>query len=232
MGPTFGRALATDAAALAAACKEHAPLARLSWVALLFSDLSQALGQAELELSALSDAAVASPNALRAVREDPAAEILRCAAYLEAEDWSSLPALSVDLASLRAQLAALVPAAPLLSQLSMYCSPALRLRGRAWGDAVWVGCPCPELELEGEHVAWQAAHEATVVEVERLSAERGTVLDFASLEHTALLLLRTRAQTLGHRAAHQEWLQHLSAVPTLSRDALNEPARAVYDELR
>lgn len=231
LGPSARRGLATDAAALGAACVAHDSLARLSWIAVLFSDLSQAFAAAEIELGSLSRADVASPSALHAVAQDPASEVVRCAAYLEAPHWSSLPAPTVNLASLRAQLRDLVPTAPLLSRLRVYCSPALRLRGRAFDDRIWVGCPGPELGVDLEHVAYQAAHEATVVEIQRLCADRGEGIDFAPLEHAALLLLATRARAAGREAAHRKWLSHLCGVPALSRAALDPSARAAFDAL-
>jgi hypothetical protein len=80
-------------------------------------------------------------------------------------------------------------------------------RGRAWGDELWVGHPAAEVAPSVEHAAWQAAHEATVVEVARELED----LSERDVEGEAVVRLTRRAAEAGEGAGHAAWLEALIA---------------------
>jgi hypothetical protein len=112
---------------------------------------------------------------------------------------------------------------------------SLRLRGRAVSgprDAIWVGVPSVDPGPSLAHVTWQAAHEATVLEVQDAARERSLVLDHDSLEHAAVVLLATRAADASRSAAHAEWLAHFGAnAPPTARGSLVGDAASLVDAL-
>jgi hypothetical protein len=128
------------------------------------------------------------------------AELLWCAALLEAPVHARLPALDVDEDGARAALARVEPLAPDLAACAIALVPSLRLRGRVHSAHIWIGAPCTELAVDAEHVAWQAAHEATVREV-----ARGGVREHDALERAALALLESRARAAGLAHEHARW---------------------------
>ena len=174
----------------------------LAWV----FDSSEACTRAgPRELAALERDAVASVDALAAaVRAGPIAEVLRAAAELELPLVEALPPISAqDLTAIALGLEAILEAAPSLPRFTVSVARPLGLRGRAFGSSIVIGVPgidCPD----AEHVAWQAAHEATVLEVAADSR-----LSFLDLERSALARLRSRARAAGLAEAHGRWLARL-----------------------
>jgi hypothetical protein len=202
-GPAAERTLAEDAAVLGPALPTHELLARAQLVALLFGDAAEAGLHAAVDLHDLPRRELGA--ALAEVAR--AAEILRCAALLEEEVVAALPATPLDVAALRDAIALVLPAAPRLASYRLVAVRSLRLRGRLFGDEIWIGAPSAELALGAEHVAWQAAHEATVGEVAlRMRGER-------AVEHAAVALLRERAAAAGVAEGHARWFAHLAPEP-------------------
>lgn len=138
-----------------------------------------------------------------AIGAGPTAEVLRAAAELELSRLEALGPIAWDRAELEAALARVSPAAPHLARCRVEVTPALALRGRVLHDHVYVGVP-GIAGADAEHVAWQAAHEATVTS---LTTEAPSSTDH--LERRALGLLRSRARRAGLGAAHARWLSHL-----------------------
>jgi len=157
------------------------------------------------ELAALERDDVASVDALAlTVRAGPIAEVLRAAAELELPLLEALPPIPAEeLAVIALALEATLEAAPSLPRFTVSVARPLGLRGRAFGSSIVIGLPgidCPD----AEHAAWQAAHEATVMEVAADSR-----LSFLDLERRALALLRSRARAAGLAEAHGRWLSRL-----------------------
>lgn len=120
------------------------------------------------------------------------AEVLRAAAELEAPRLPAIQAARED--AVEAALLRVTAAAPMLGRCIVALTPALGLRGRVHGERIFVGIP-GIAEARVDHVAWQAAHEATV-------RETGDELQ-------ALALLRSRARRAGLGDEHGVWLAHL-----------------------
>ena len=222
VGPAATRTLAEDAAALTAALPNHETLARGQLVARLFDSIESAMSHAATDLEDLGGAA----TTLRLVARG--AELLRCAALLEADTFATLPAATRDLVELNAALEVTQRVSPTLADHKLMLLRPLRLRGRLFHDEIWLGAPDAVLGPSAEHVAWQAAHEASVGEVAcaaHRTAERG-------IEHIALVLMTERAADAGLADAHAHWLAHFGELPTPQRDALNEPSRAILTRIR
>lgn len=216
LGPPSSRHLAEDAELLARAAPTHESLAELQLLAWLFRDAARASACADRTLAELSGADVDDAGILAALRDRPAAEILRAAAELELDAFESLPHVARDAVDLEH----VSRAAPWLERFSIAHLRPLRIRGRVRGELIFVGVPSPELEVTSEHVAWQAAHEATVAEVHRRGRSAGLKVAHDPLEHTALVLLHERARAIGEGDAHARWIGHFANVPTLDREAL------------
>jgi hypothetical protein len=189
----------------------------------LFHDAARASACADRTLADLTSSDVDDPAILGVLKSRPAAEILRAAAELEADAFVDLPTVS----AVRFDLGNTARAAPWLDRFSITHLRPLRIRGRVRGHHIFVGVPSPDLEVTSEHVAWQAAHEATVAEVHRRA--RAARLDVAHdpLEHAALVLLHERAHAIGEGAAHARWIAHFANVPPLDRDTLGPDWRAI-----
>jgi hypothetical protein len=214
LGPAQRRPLGEDARALAALLPDHDGLARAQLLAWLFGDLERAERVFDRALDELAPEDVDEPTVLAHLRRAPAsvrrgAELLFCAAALEASHVRSLGPVVVDGEALALATRALALVAPGLRGVSLGVVRALGWRGRALGGSIWVGAPGalgggPSLE----HVAWQAAHEAVVAEV--FCAARAP---HADAEHVAIVLLAERARRAGLEVAHARWLSSLRAPP-------------------
>jgi hypothetical protein len=136
---------------------------------------------------------------------------LRAAAELELPRLEALEAAPTAAAgrALADALAETARAAPWLPRVELARVRALPRRGRVHDALIFVGAP-GVAGAELEHVAWQAAHEATVVEVERSPRGlAGPSATFEAVERTALGLLRSRARRAGLADAHARWLATL-----------------------
>jgi hypothetical protein len=225
LGPAGERALGEDAAALALALPDHESLSRVQLLAWLFDDVEQAQSSATRDLVALTSADVTRAALLEPLGElGAAAEVLRCAALLEAEFHGLLmpPFVGSDLVDRLIELSA---ASPRLAASEIMSLRALRLRGRVHGSEIWVGAPGDDLDVDVEHVGWQAAHEATVAELSARSSEGCGKRD---AEHAAVVLLAERASAAGLAERHARWLAHFGDnAPTTERASLAATARAL-----
>ena len=92
-----------------------------------------------------------------------------------------------------------------------------------------MGVPSAELGPSAEHVAWQAAHEATVGEVSRAAPG----LSHDEREQVAVVLLAERAKEAGEQEAHARWLAHFGGnAPPIARDLLAPSATELLERLR
>jgi hypothetical protein len=206
-GAATNRSLADDAAAIGRVVTTHDELARLQWVAYLFDDVADARAVARCDLGELSVQDVADPRALHeSTKMDAVAEALRAAAELEATYHAALPTAVQD-PTLGSWLARAAVAAPRLETLRVQSLRALGLRGRVVAPAIWVGVPSLDLDVSAEHVALQAAHEATVVEVYERAVANDEPLGERDIEDAALNLLSERARKTGLAEHHENWLR-------------------------
>ena len=243
LGSAHDRPLGEDAIALAALLPSHELLATAQLVAWLFESVEQAMACADRDLLALGPGDVDDAAALRAlVLPSPAhagAEFLRCAALLEAEAHASLPPATVERDPLAAILDDQLVVAPDLQRFALMPLRALRLRGRvhcspaAERAEIWTGLPSAEPGPTLQHVAWQAAHEATVAEVGRLwRAEcAAEPLGERGVEAVSVVLLGARARAAGRAAAHCAWLAHFAAPPSTDPAGLPPMAAALFGRL-
>jgi hypothetical protein len=215
LGPATERALAEDARILERALARHDALARAQLLAWLWRDEAHVRDAAARELRDLRDADVADPAALGLLQGLGApVEILRAAAELELPHLAKLDAARAATAApaasaLTAALAETARAAPWLLRMELATVRALPRRGRVHNALMFVGAP-GVAGAELDHVAWQSAHEATVVEVERSPRGlAGPSPPFEVVERTALGLLRSRARRAGLADAHARWLATL-----------------------
>jgi hypothetical protein len=219
LGPAHQRPLAEDARALGALLRDHDSMARAQHLAWLFRSTEEALAAGASPLASLRPEQVARPALLDGLRHD-AAELLFCAALLEHDPWSALPSLdlscgtSVHGGSMDRAIRALIPAAPGLAGARVAGLRALGLRGRVAFGEIWVGVPGWG-EATEERCAWQAAHEATVQEVERRWPAEASSHEVR--EAWAVELLRRRAEALGLAEAHGRWLSSF-AVPVVTAE--------------
>lgn len=201
LGPIDARPLGEDVRVLGELARTSpdafASVQALAWA---FHSAEAASAAADFELR---DARVDHEDARAiAIHAGPIAEVLRAAAELELPLLGALrlPASHVP------PPGAITAAAPALARCAIAHVPALGLRGRVLDRRVFVGVP----GLAGataEHVAWQAAHEATVEEVS--TSDAGRRLPFLELERRALGLMQSRARRAGLAAEHARWLAHL-----------------------
>ena len=224
LGPAAERPLGEDAATLAQVLPSHEQLARAQLLAWLFDDVGQAALSADRELAALVPDEVARPGLLAALQAaGPAVEVLRCAALLEQEAHGQLPAPVLQPEVLLAALAEVAGVAPRLAACDLLPVRALRLRGRLFGTEIWVGVPAPEPLLDVAHVAWQAAHEATVGEVKQMALETGSGLAERQVEAVALVVLAERAAASAQARSHRHWLGHFGEPgPNVARSGLSQ----------
>lgn len=223
LGEARERELGELAADIAAAAPTHDALASAQRIAWLFRSVERAQSTFARGLGELSAIEVDVPSLLGVLAGDPAAELIHCAAALEAPHHANLPDVAPD-PSFGERLAEVGVAAPLLGRMPIEHVRALRLRGRVHDARIWVGIPGAEVPaVDPSFVAWQAAHEATVAE---LSARR---LPFADHEHAAVALLAARAERADLAGEHRAWLGRLRA-PSPSLSSLAAPVRAIVEE--
>jgi hypothetical protein len=212
LGPATERALAEDARVLAATLASHDALARAQLLAWLWREESHVREAAVCELRELRDVDVADPAALVRVQGLGApVEVLRAAAELELPRLKALDAAPVERGAraLTDALAEIARAAPWLLRMELATVRALPRRGRVHHASIFVGAP-GVAGAELHHVAWQAAHEATVSEVERSPRGlAGPPPTFEAVERAALGLLRSRARRAGLADTHARWLSTL-----------------------
>jgi hypothetical protein len=193
MGPAAQRRLAEDAAVLATTLASHEHLARAQALAWAFPSADAARAVAARDLDALE-----KNDALSlALSAGPGAEVLRAAAELELDAIEALGAPPDDRAAIARALAAVAAAAPYLARCDVRLARPLPVRGRAFGRAIVVGFP-RIAGAEADFVAWQAAHEATVLEIGPGA--------FEDVERRAIATLRSRARRAGLGDAHARWL--------------------------
>ena len=201
LGPAGERLLAEDARTLAQVARTHEVLARAHAVIWLFDDDKDASAVASRDLAELADADVKRPLALRLARDaGHAAEVLRVAAELELAPMATLPPLTI-VPDVEGALERVAVAAPRLRELEVAIARPLGLRGRVFERTILVGAPGIG-GADAEHVAWQAAHEATVDEV----LDRGEARGHDAIERAAIARLRSRARAAGLDAEHARWL--------------------------
>jgi hypothetical protein len=220
LGRATDRALGDDARILAEVLGSHDALVAAHALAWTFEDQAQVRAARARDLAQLGDHDVADPKALALARAaGPAVEVLRAAAELELPLLASLAPVRTSSMERGAERNVLVDAledvasaAPGLSGARVALARPLPRRGRAWRGAILVGAP-GVAGAEVSHVAWQAAHEATVLEVERsaswLTQQVAHARSFEAVERTALGLLRSRARRVGLADAHGRWLATL-----------------------
>lgn len=209
LGPARTRTLADDAGMLARQFPSHAALISIQPLAKLFRATEKLARVGERSLAELGDQDVDDARALGHLQALGAgAELAFCALLLELPSFLRLAPLPAVPAPFRERLASLVAVAPGLSQARIGCIRSLYQRGRAWGDEIWVGHPAAEVAPSLEHAAWQAAHEATVVQVSREQPALGE----RAVEAAAVERLTRRAEAAGERAGHAAWQHALGAL--------------------
>lgn len=195
LGPARERKLAEDAAVLATLLGDHDRLAFAQALAWAFASAEEARAAVSRDLSELAGDAIRT-----ALAAGPAAEVLRAAAELELDALEALEAPSSAAEEMRSALAAVAPAAPHLANCQVSLARPLPVRGRAFGTSIVVGVPGVP-GAEAGFCAWQAAHEATVLEI--------GAGPFVEVERRALALLRSRARRAGLAAEHARWLSRI-----------------------
>jgi hypothetical protein len=224
LGPPEARALDRDLAILAEMLDTHERLSQVQQLVLLHQSLESALEASTLELASLGARSGADLQLRdRLLRDCPvAAELLRCAALLEAETFVQWPLPERD--PIQSQLDRAMPdfwsVAPWLRRVRVRPLRVLGYRGRAFPDEIWVGIPArdmsPALVHDSPHeakrpslahVSCQAAHEATVLEVAQRATADHVNISEREVEQVAVALLSRRAQSSKLASIHVEWLQ-------------------------
>ncbi len=231
LGPASARHLGEDAAVLGRVLESHELLARVQVTARLFDTIEAASRHATVDLSELSHRGIARAELVRLLEPVlDAAELLRAASELEREAFLELPPASFDAAALAAALDEKSGVAPVLAQSKAAAVRSLRLRGRAFSGEVWFGAPSLELGVSIDHVAWQACHEATVLEL-RAAADEG--IAERAIEHAAIVLLAERTQSAGKGPEHRRWLAHFGRnAPPLDPEQVPEETRRLLERAR
>jgi hypothetical protein len=232
LGRADARSLSTDVAVLKAAAREHEAYARLQGLAWLFRDAEQASRVATRDLAVLTEQDVADAAVLRSLsRVDPALlEVLRCAVELERPAHAKLPPLTLDREELGSRIHAVGAAAPRLGACRVALVRALGRRGRVLGEEIWVGAPWDGGGPTLAHLSWQAAHEATVLEL-ATDSELSFSNDRA-LEAFAIVLLGLRARRTGLAREHELWFAHFHGrAGTVDAARLNAVERARLEAL-
>jgi hypothetical protein len=217
---------------LGALALDHRALALIQQLAWLFRDPGQSAAVAQRDLAELSAEDVADAELLALLpRQDPRLELLRCAVELERPAFETLPPADVDRAGLTEHLQSVLPAAPALGACRVAIVRALGLRGRVRGDEIWIGARYDAAGAGPEHAAWQAAHEATVREVEQRAESLGADSERA-IEEIALVLLAARALRTGLSSEHARWFAHFEGrAGTLAAERLPAASRVIFEEL-
>jgi hypothetical protein len=199
----------------------------------LFASMEQAQAAAECELNELTDVEVASPNAQRELAPAlPAAELLRCAALLDAPWHASLPEARTDQSELESALARVAACAPKLAEVERVFCRALTRHGRVFGERIFLGLPDPEIGVSVEQVAFQAGHEASVLEVSRGMRLRSFRLGERVVEAAAVVLFAQRCARAGLAAEHAAWGEQWGLRPEhCAVTSLSEPGSVLVNEL-
>lgn len=196
LGPVTERSLGEDIALLGPRLGDDPRFASLQALAWVFRSAESAAAAVD---GALGEVRVDDERARRlALGAGDTAELLRAAAELE---MPLLPSVAFERGPFEARLERLTAAAPALGGCSVEVTPALPRRGRVLGGRIFVGLP-GIAGAEAEHLAWQAAHEATVTSLP-------SHLDYADVERLALGLLRARARRAGLGDEHARWFARL-----------------------
>lgn len=225
LGAASQRALAEDIAVLGALLRDHDALVAAQGIAWLWRESGSALARAERELSALRDIDVDDELALAQVHVRAyAVEGLREAALLEATSVAALPLPRLDTAELTDALTTLLPCAPQLARADVTPLRPLTVHGRARGRSIFVGVPGAGVSLQ--HVAMQAAYEATLCEVlslqSPLAPRRARVV--------SLVLLNARCADSEAAQLFRVWCQQsLVAADSLERSQLSSSESNVLD---
>ena len=200
LGPAAQRPLGQDVAVLRVLMRDHRALAAVQGLAFLWRDSSEALACSEREMAALTAHDVVCPRLLAQLNVHAyALEALRGAALLEAEVYVTLPPPALDTRALDEALVALTACAPTLASARVTALRPLTRHGRVLRSSIFVGVPGAGVSLQ--HVAMQAAHEATVAEV----LSHATALPERQVEEVALSVLAERCARTPHAAAHRAW---------------------------
>jgi hypothetical protein len=225
LGAATQRLLAEDLAVLGVLLRDHDALLAAQNVAWLWTDREKALLCAERELPILTAADVDDAQVLELAHVRAyAVEDVRSAAVLEAPSVAALSAPTLDAAALVDALTMLSPRAPALAHYSITPLRPLTRYGRTRGRSIFVGVPGAGVSLE--HVAMQAAYEATLGEV--LSLE--SPLAPRRARAVALLLLHARCADSEVAASYRAWCLHSQiAADSLDRSLLSRAESAVLD---
>ena len=212
LGAASQRELGQDVTVLGRVLSDHARLARVQALALLFRDLGSPEALGARPLAALRPAEVLSSRALGALARDPdGAELLWTSALLELPAYRQLPVGCFARQPLARALARVAIAAPHLKACEIRHARALGKRGRVVDEVVWLGLP-----VDPEHCAWQAAHEATVAEVSA-SAGSQEPLTERDVEAVAVVLLAERSRRFGLASAHARFCETWGILPMHTR---------------
>jgi hypothetical protein len=212
----------------------HQELAELGLLAWLFDTLEQAERAALTNLDELGPEAVADPAVfLHLLQHRPAAEVLRCAALLERGPFTMLPRPASDQRQTLAALTEVAGVAPELERCSVHLLLPLWRRGRIRDTQIWVGLPGVKGGPDNHHLAWQAAHEATVREVSVLALQVIERSEARAVEQAAVVLLAERAQNRALSEPHARWLAHFGGnAPPLGRSSLTRDWNRVLERCR
>jgi hypothetical protein len=224
LGPAESRHLAEDARILGAMVHSHQALSDVQLLAWLFESSDQAAGVAAKDLRALGASDVAEPLLLpRLLVHEALVELLRCAALLERDHYEQVSRPAADVASVQRALEEVAAAAPSLANCRIRLVLPLWRRGRVRGSGIWVGMPRVDGRApSASHVAWQAAHEATVREVSAEASAVSLGLDERRIEQAAVVLLAERGDRASMGDRHAAWLAHFGDnAPSTSRAALS-----------
>lgn len=233
LGPIEARPLGEDVGALRALLADANMCAAVQPLAVLFSDAAQARRLATMEFGALTASHGIEPELLACLRRVIApAELLRCSALLELEAHARLAPAVSEFAQLRAGLGEVVRCAPRLGGCPLRLSRALTHHGRVFGSRVYVGVPDARLGVDSAHVAMQAAHESTVLEVFERARSSNHAWSERRIEAVAVVVLARRAAGAGLTGQHADWAR-IWGVRAEHTDpaSLNAEARALAQQL-
>jgi hypothetical protein len=214
LGDAQLRQLGSDIPVLSNCLCSHGRLAAVQLLTRLHPNIEEAAKHAHLGLRELVNTSVADCETIESlVGLETEAELLRCAALLEAPHWQSWPMPPTEelAGQVASRLPRLFPVAPVLEQTTIRFLRVLGRRGRAWPDEIWIGAPAPKDEEALVCALWQAAHEAVVLETfERVRLE-SLGLGEREVEGLSVARLARRAARQGLGAEHQRWLVTCSA---------------------
>jgi hypothetical protein len=210
LGAPGTRHLGDDIPLLARCLTSHGPLAAIQVLTRLHPNLEEATKLASLSLRELQGRSELDARWLRPLLDEllVPAELLRCAALLEAPNWRTWPLPSWD--ELAHEVAGRLPrlfcVAPVLEQTTIRFLRALGGRGRAWEEEIWIGAPEAHDEPALALTLWQAAHEAVVLETVGRARAESLGLGEREVEELSVFVLAERAKRHGLSEQHQRWL--------------------------